>query len=64
MKYDSGTDVFFDDLKIEMNPTPVAVVTQENYYYPFGLSMKGLDYTAPSPNRENRFLLLSFMSKG
>ncbi|MCU0391523.1 MAG: hypothetical protein MUE81_10425, partial [Thermoflexibacter sp.] len=55
MKYESGTDVFFDDLKIELNATPVAMVVQENHYYPFGLNMKGLDYTAPSPNRENKF---------
>ncbi len=24
-------------------------------YYPFGLGMKGLDYVAPSPNKENKF---------
>jgi RHS repeat-associated protein len=55
MKYESGTDVFFDDLKIELNAVPVAMVVQENHYYPFGMGMKGLDYTAPSPNVENKF---------
>ncbi|MCU0391519.1 MAG: hypothetical protein MUE81_10405 [Thermoflexibacter sp.] len=44
MKYESGTVVYFDDLKIELNATPVAMVVQENHYYPFGLGMKGLDY--------------------
>ncbi len=46
---------WFDDLKIEIINKPTAVVVQENHYYPFGLGMKGLDYVAPSPNRENRF---------
>jgi RHS repeat-associated protein len=55
MKYEGGTEVYFDDLKIELNAVPVAVVVQENQYYPFGLGMKGLDYTAPSPNVENKF---------
>jgi RHS repeat-associated protein len=55
MKHEGGTDVFFDDLKIELNAVPVAVVVQENHYYPFGMGMKGLDYTAPSPNTENKF---------
>jgi RHS repeat-associated protein len=31
------------------------MVVQENHYYPFGLGIKGLDYTAPSPNKENKF---------
>jgi RHS repeat-associated protein len=47
--------VWFDDLKIEITDKPTAMVVQENHYYPFGLGMKGLDYTAPSPNRENKF---------
>jgi RHS repeat-associated protein len=55
MKYEGGTDVFFDDLKIEITDKPVAMVVQENHYYPFGLGMKGLDYVAPSPNVENKF---------
>ncbi len=46
---------WFDELKIEITNKPTAVVVQENHYYPFGLGMKGLDYTAPSPNRENKF---------
>ncbi len=46
-------DTWFDDLKIEITNRPTAVVVQENHYYPFGLGMKGLDYTAASPNREN-----------
>jgi RHS repeat-associated protein len=55
MKHEGGRDVYFDDLKIELSAVPVAMVVQENHYYPFGLGMKGLDYTAPSPNVENRF---------
>jgi RHS repeat-associated protein len=55
MKYESGTEVYFDDLKIEITDKPVAMVVQENHYYPFGLGMKGLDYVAPSPNVENKF---------
>jgi RHS repeat-associated protein len=55
MKYEGGTEVYFDDLKIELSAVPVAMVVQENHYYPFGLGMKGLDYTAPSPNVENKF---------
>ncbi len=34
----------FDDLKIEVFNAPVAMVVQENSYYPFGLNMRGLDY--------------------
>jgi RHS repeat-associated protein len=55
MKHEGGTEVYFDDLKIELNAVPTALVVQENHYYPFGMGMKGLDYTAPSPNRENKF---------
>jgi hypothetical protein len=55
MKYEGGTEVYFDDLKIEITDKPVAMVVQENHYYPFGLGMKGLDYVAPSPNVENKF---------
>jgi RHS repeat-associated protein len=55
MKHEGGTEVYFDDLKIELNAVPTAMVVQENHYYPFGLGMKGLDYTAPSPNVENKF---------
>ncbi|SFF51945.1 RHS repeat-associated core domain-containing protein [Thermoflexibacter ruber] len=55
MKYEGGTEVYFDDLKIELSAVPVAMVVQENHYYPFGLNMKGLDYTAPNPNTENKF---------
>jgi RHS repeat-associated protein len=55
MKYEGGTEVYFDDLKIELSAVPVAMVVQENQYYPFGLGMKGLDYVAPSPNVENKF---------
>jgi RHS repeat-associated protein len=47
--------VWFDDLKIEIADKPTAMVVQENHYYPFGLSIKGLDYTAPSPNKENKW---------
>jgi hypothetical protein len=54
MKYEGGTEVYFDDLKIELNAVPTAVVVQENHYYPFGMGMKGLDYVAPSPNVENK----------
>jgi RHS repeat-associated protein len=55
MKHEGGTDVYFDDLKIEITDKPVAMVVQENHYYHFGLGMKGLDYVAPSPNVENKF---------
>jgi RHS repeat-associated protein len=54
MKYESGTEVYFDDLKIELNAVPVAMVVQENHYYPFGLGMKGLDYVQ-NVNQENKF---------
>jgi RHS repeat-associated protein len=54
MKYEGGTDVYFDDLKIEITDKPVAMVVQENQYYPFGLGMKGLDYVQ-NVNQENKF---------
>jgi hypothetical protein len=54
MKYESGTEVYFDDLKIELNAVPTAMVVQENHYYPFGLGMKGLDYVQ-NINQENKF---------
>ncbi|WP_177217513.1 RHS repeat domain-containing protein [Thermoflexibacter ruber] len=54
MKYEGGTEVYFDDLKIELSAVPVAMVVQENHYYPFGLNMKGLDYVQ-TVNQENKF---------
>jgi RHS repeat-associated protein len=54
MKYEGGTEVYFDDLKIEITDKPVAMVVQENHYYPFGLGMKGLDYVQ-NVNQENKF---------
>jgi hypothetical protein len=41
-------------LKIELYAVPVAMVVQENHYYPFGLGMKGLDYVQ-NVNQENKF---------
>jgi RHS repeat-associated protein len=54
MKHEGGTDVYFDDLKIEITDKPVAMVVQENHYYPFGLGMKGLDWTL-NPSKENKW---------
>jgi RHS repeat-associated protein len=54
MKHEGGTDAYFDDLKIEITDKPVAMVVQENQYYPFGLGMKGLDYVQ-NVNQENKF---------
>ncbi|SFF57507.1 DUF6443 domain-containing protein [Thermoflexibacter ruber] len=54
MKYEGGTEVYFDDLKIELSAVPVAMVVQENHYYPFGLGMKGLDYVQ-TPAKESKF---------
>ncbi|WP_221407715.1 RHS repeat domain-containing protein [Thermoflexibacter ruber] len=54
MKYEGGTEVYFDDLKIELSAVPVAMVVQENHYYPFGLNMKGLDYVQTA-SKENKF---------
>jgi RHS repeat-associated protein len=44
----------FDDLKIEVFNAPVAMVVQENSYYPFGLNMRGLDYTL-NPVKEDKY---------
>jgi RHS repeat-associated protein len=46
--------VWFDDLKIGITDRPTALVVQENHYYPFGLGMKGLDYTQ-TVSQENKF---------
>jgi RHS repeat-associated protein len=50
----SNISVFFDNLEIKMQAVPTAIVVQENHYYPFGLGMKGLDWTL-TPTKENKY---------
>ena len=39
----SSEKVYFDDFEIFRTETTVAVVVQENHYYPFGMNMKGIE---------------------
>jgi hypothetical protein len=47
MKYEGGTDVYFDDLKIEITDKPVAMVVQENHL-PHLSGSKTLVFALPS----------------
>jgi RHS repeat-associated protein len=51
---DGSMPTRFDDLKIEVFNAPVAMVVQENSYYPFGLNMRGLDYVL-NASKEDKF---------
>ncbi len=50
----STTPVFFDDISVKVQSVPTTILVQENHYYPFGLGMRGLDWTL-TPNRENKY---------
>ena len=39
----SSDKVYFDEFIIERTEATVAVVVQENHYYPFGMNMKGIE---------------------
>jgi hypothetical protein len=47
MKHEGGTDVYFDDLKIEITDKPVAMVVQENHL-PHLSGSKTLVFALPS----------------
>ena len=54
----SSDKVYFDEFIIERTEATVAVVVQENHYYPFGMNMKGieeLDIQSLDGNDEHRF---------
>ena len=54
----SSDKVYFDEFIIERTEAAVAVVVQENHYYPFGMNMKGieeLDSQSLDGNDEHRF---------
>ena len=39
----SSDKVYFDNFEIERTEATIAVVVQENHYYPFGMNMKGIE---------------------
>ena len=54
----SSDKVYFDEFIIERTEATVAVVVQENHYYPFGMNMRGieeLDLQSLSSTDEHRF---------
>ena len=54
----SSDKVYFDNFEIERTEATVAVVVQENHYYPFGMNMKGieeLDLQSIEGDDEHRF---------
>ena len=54
----SSDKVYFDEFIIERTEAAVAVVVQENHYYPFGMNMKGieeLDLQSIEGDDEHRF---------
>ena len=54
----SSDKVYFDEFIIERTEATVAVVVQENHYYPFGMNMKGieeLDIQSLDGTDEHRF---------
>ena len=54
----SADKVYFDEFIIERTEATVAVVVQENHYYPFGMNMKGieeLDLQSLDSKDEHRF---------
>ena len=54
----SSDKVYFDNFEIERTEATVAVVVQENHYYPFGMNMKGieeLDLQSLGNTDEHRF---------
>ena len=54
----SSDKVYFDEFIIERTEAAVAVVVQENHYYPFGMNMKGieeLDLQSLDSKDEHRF---------
>ena len=54
----SSDKVYFDNFEIERTEATVAVVVQENHYYPFGMNMKGieeLDLQSLDSKDEHRF---------
>ena len=54
----SSDKVYFDEFIIERTEATVAVVVQENHYYPFGMNMKGieeLDLQSLNSKDEHRF---------
>ena len=54
----SSDKVYFDEFIIERTEATVAVVVQENHYYPFGMNMKGieeLDLQSIEEDDEHRF---------
>ena len=54
----SSDKVYFDEFIIERTEATVAVVVQENHYYPFGMNMKGieeLDIQSINNEDENRW---------
>ena len=54
----SSDKVYFDNFEIERTEATIAVVVQENHYYPFGMNMKGieeLDLQSLDSKDEHRF---------
>lgn len=58
----SNVPVFFDDISVKVQSVPTAILVQENHYYPFGLGMRGLDWTQ-TPSRENKYQYNSGVEK-